>query len=168
MIERVAMSGVELAEQIAGEIEHSTLAPEAREMLRPCLSHLANSVADWQTTGSFSAPGLVACCATPNAGLMVHSSHWGQGVDELRRDVVLGTLYAAVEAGNPPLVVAAITAVLGPEGRAAVEVAAGEAREFGALPVLVALVAPSGNEINVFLVSAALPPPVPPPSVSVH
>ena len=158
---------IDIAAAIADKLEISDIAAEAREHLRPCLPVLRNALANWQDNGSFSAPGLMVAAATPTAFSLTHSSCWAENVDNLDRDVVLLALVSAIELQQAALLIAALSSVLGKEGRASADNDAKSALACGEMPLLVVLAAPLDTEVAMMATTVAMPCPVE-PSVARH
>jgi hypothetical protein len=159
------MSDDAIAQHVSYELDAADLSLEVTTQLRTALPILLAAIEDWRDRGSFTAPGLTAVCATPQAGTVVYSSRWGSGVDNLDRTLVLHTLHTAIERGHEPgLVVACLTAALGPEGRAAAENDARIVLEHGELPLLAVLTAPvdDAGTVAVFATTVAVSVPIEP------
>jgi hypothetical protein len=162
------MIDTDITDTVAIKLDASDLAPEARDRLRPCLPVLSDAITNWQAGGFFSAPGLLVAAATPTSFSLTHSECWAENVDHLDRDVVLVALVKAIEIQEAALLVAALSAVLGMEGRAAAEADARAVLERGELPLLVVLAASSQDaEVALMATTVAMPCPAE-PSVTLH
>jgi hypothetical protein len=169
MINVIATSGAELVALVAGEIETGDFTQDTRDRLRPCLNTLRASLAEWQSKGCFGGPGLLAACATPKSAAVIHSSHWGKGVDGLNRREVSNMLLTAIEQRDPPLIAASITAFLGEDGRNAVEAAAREIELHGGQPLVIVLAATTdSNDVAMLVATGGVSSTAPPPSLMVH
>jgi hypothetical protein len=58
---------------------------------------------------------------TPLAAVVIHCDCWVEDVDEVHRSVALHALHQSIEAQEPPMLIAALTAALGPVGGAGAE-----------------------------------------------
>jgi hypothetical protein len=58
---------------------------------------------------------------TLRTAVVVHCDCWGEDVDDVDRAVALQALHESIEAREPPMLLAALTAALGPVGRATAE-----------------------------------------------
>jgi hypothetical protein len=144
--------GTAIVTTIGREIDAAELDADARTRLRRCLPVVRDAVTAWQDGGSFAAPGIMVLAVTPLAGVVIHCDCWVEDVDDVHRSVALHALHQSIEAQQPPMLIAALTAALGPDGRAAAERDAADMTELGKQPLLAVLVSPQqGNDAAVVL-----------------
>jgi hypothetical protein len=128
---------------------------------------LQTAASNWQANGAFAAPGIMCLAATPTSFSLTHSQCWAENVDDLDRDVVLLALVSVIELQQAALLIAALSSVLGKEGRASAEADARSALDRGELPLLVVHAAPQDTEVAMMATTVAMPCPVE-PSVARH
>jgi hypothetical protein len=162
---------IDIAHAVEYELADSCLSPETCARLKPCLPMLQAAIGSWQANGGFSAPGIMAVCATPSGATVVHSQRWGDNVDEIDKTTALHVLVRTVEMAatdeTARLLIAALSAALGKQGRASVEHDAKIVSKRGEAPLLVVLAAPEGADVAVIATTVGMPRPVA-PSVMVH
>jgi len=113
---------IDIAHAVEHELAESCLSPETRARLKPCLPMLQDAIGSWQANGGFSAPGIMAVCATPSGATVVHSQRWGDNVDEIDQTTALHVLVRTIDMAatdeTARLLIAALSAALGKQGRA--------------------------------------------------
>jgi plasmid stability protein len=152
------MIGAAIATTIGREIDAAELDADARVRLRRCLPVVRDAVTAWQDDGGFAAPGLMIMVTTPLAAVVIHCDCWVEDVDDVHRAVALHALHKSVEAQEPPMLIAALTAALGPAGRAAAERDAVEITQLGKQPLLAVLVSPQQGDDAAVVLAITLPP----------
>jgi len=153
--------GTAIATSIGREIDAAKLDAGARRRLRRCLPVVRDAIATWQDVGGgFAAPGLMIMATTPSAAVVVHCDSWGEKVDDVDRGVALHALSESIEDDEPSMLIAALTAALGPTGRAIAEREAADIAEAGQQPLLTVRVSPQDGATAavVLAITVALPP----------
>jgi len=99
----------------------------------------------YKADGVDAGPGLTVMAVTPDGSSLISTTAWAETVDAVDTGEALGALHDATEADQAPMVIAALSAVLGCKGRANVATEAAAIRKTGRQPLLVVLAAPDGT-----------------------
>ena len=87
--------------------------------LQRCIPHLIEAADSWQANGLADAPLLLAVASTTRA-VVLRADSWPPSDPECSREEAAAALIVALEEPvKPEIVVAAVSRLIGPEGRAA-------------------------------------------------
>lgn len=114
--------------------------------LNACLPMLIEAADDWQNRGMRDAPLLIGI-STPRAGLVITAEQWPDNADDggFTREAITAALMAAVEApasdANCDIAVAAVSLLIGGDGRIAHLEDVARLRAEDQIPMLLCMVA---------------------------
>ena len=132
------------------------------DRLETCLPWLEKVYARWQTEGGAANFPLIVAAATPHGATIFHSPGWADAdgccEPEIARHVILTAIEAPPSTKNTDIVAAGLSLLLGPEGRARQQRDAAEVRERGSVPLVVALLAPAGGDVETLVTTVAVVP----------
>ena len=132
------------------------------DRLETCLPWLEKVYARWQAEGGAANFPLLVAAATPRGATIFHSPGWADadGCCEpaIARQVILNAIEAPPSTKNTDIIAAGLSLLLGPDGRARQQRDAAEVREAGSVPLVVALLAPDGDEIETLITTVAVVP----------
>jgi hypothetical protein len=104
---------------------------------------------------------LLIAAASPRSAVTFHASQWPDDVDdrrtpELARQAVLASIEGS--RSNTNVILAGLSLLLGPEGRARQQRDAAEIRRAGSVPLCVALLASAGDDTEALITTVAIAP----------
>jgi hypothetical protein len=147
-----------ISELIADEIDtHAGL-----DQLEACLPWLEKVYASWQAEGGAANFPLLVAAATPRGATIFHSAGWADADGccgpEIARQAVLTAIEAPSSTKNTDIIAAGLSLLLGPSGRARQHRDATEIRRRGSVALVVALMAPSGDDVETLVTTVAVVP----------
>ena len=131
------------------------------DQLEACLPWLEKVYMRWQAEGGAANFPLLVAAATPRGATIFHSAGWADADDcctpELARQAVLAAIEALPSTKNTDIIAAGLSLLLGPKGRAEQQRDAAEVRKRGSVPLVVALLAPAGDEVETLVTTVTVP-----------
>jgi hypothetical protein len=104
----------------------------------------------WQENGATSNFGLIVAAASPASAVVFHAAGWpdadGRCEPALARRAVLYAIEQPSSTETINIIVAGLSLLLGPEGRARQQRDAAEVRALGSTPLVVGLLASAGGD----------------------
>ena len=150
------MDSVPIAELVREELDFVA----GLDQLEACIPWLEKVYMRWQAEGGAANFPLLVAAATPRGATIFHSAGWADADDcctpELARQAVLAAIEAPPSAKNTDIIAAGLSLLLGPEGRAEQQRDADEVRARGSVPLVVALLAPAGDEVETLVTTVAV------------
>jgi len=130
------------------------------DQLEACLPLLEQAFASWQAQGAAANFGLLVAAASPCDAVVFHASGWPEAdgccAPELAQHAVLRAIERHAEPQAIGIIAAGLSLLLGPEGRARQRRDAAEIRRAQGVPLIVALMAPIGDEVETLITSIAV------------
>jgi hypothetical protein len=152
------MNTVPIAELVLDELD----AVSGLDQLEACLPWLEKVYVSWQKEGGAANFPLLVAAATPRGATIFHSAGWADADDcctpELARQAVLAAIEAPPSTKNTDIVAAGLSLLLGPKGRARQQRDAAEVQKRGSVPLVVALLAPAGDDVETLVTTVAVVP----------
>jgi hypothetical protein len=152
------MNTVPIAELVLDELD----AVSGLDQLEACLPWLEKVYVSWQKEGGAANFPLLVAAATPRGATIFHSAGWADADDcctpELARRAVLAAIEAPPSTKNTDIIAAGLSLLLGPKGRDRQQRDAAEVRRDGSVPLVVALLAPNGDDTEALITMVAVAP----------
>jgi hypothetical protein len=152
------MNTVPIAKLVLDELD----AVSGLVQLEACLPWLEKVYASWQKEGGAANFPLIIAAATRRGATIFHSVGWADADDcctpELARQAVLTAIEAPPSTKNTDIIAAGLSLLLGPKGRAEQQRDAAEIRKVGSVPLVVALLAPAGDDVETLVTTVAVVP----------
>ena len=130
------------------------------DQLEACLPLLEQAFASWQAQGAAANFGLLVAAASPCDAVVFHASGWPEAdgccAPELAQHAVLRAIERHAEPQAIGIIAAGLSLLLGPEGHARQRRDAAEIRRAQGVPLIVALMAPIGDEVETLITSIAV------------
>jgi hypothetical protein len=147
-----------IAELVLEEID----ARPGLDRLADCLPVLERAFARWQQGGAAAKFGLLVAAASPRAAVVFHSPGWPDADNccepELARHAVLRAIEGHTVPDATGIIAAGLSLLLGPSGRARQQRDAAEIYRSGSVPLVVALLAPHGGDVEAMISTVAVVP----------
>ena len=152
------MNTVPIAELVLDELD----AVSGLDQLEACLPWLEKVYVSWQKEGGAANFPLLVAAATPRGATIFHSAGWADAdgccEPEIARQVVLTAIEAPPSTKNTDIIAAGLSLLLGPKGRARQQRDAAEVQKRGSVPLVVALLAPAGDDVETLVTTVAVVP----------
>jgi hypothetical protein len=145
-----------IAELILDEID----ARAGLDRLQDCLPKLEEVFERWRENGAAANFPLLIAAASPRSAVIFHSDGWpdADGCCEpvLARQAVLAAIEGEASPKNTGTISAGLSLLLGPKGRAQQQRDAAKIRRAESVPLCVALLAGSGDDVEVLVTTVAV------------
>jgi len=152
------MNTVPIAELVLDELD----AVSGLDQLEACLPWLEKVYVSWQKEGGAANFPLLVAAATPRGATIFHSAGWADAdgccEPEIARQVVLTAIEAPPSTKNTDIIAAGLSLLLCPKGRARQQRDAAEVHRDGSVPLVVALLAPNGDDTEALITMVAVAP----------
>jgi hypothetical protein len=132
------------------------------DQLEACIPWLEKVYTRWQAEGGAANFPLIVAAATPRGATIFHSPGWAEAdnacTPALARQAILKAIEALPSTKNTDIIAAGLSLLLGPEGRDRQQRDADEVRKSGSVPLVVALLAPAGDDAETLVTTVAVVP----------
>jgi hypothetical protein len=132
------------------------------DRLADCVPMLESAFASWQENGAAADFPLLIGAASPRSAVIFQSDGWPDADDCCAPEIARQAVLAAIETRTSPeatdTIAAGLSLLLGPKGRARQQRDAAEIRRTGSVPLVVALMAPNGDDVETLVTAVAVVP----------
>jgi hypothetical protein len=148
--------GIPISKLLADELD----AVPGLDNLETCIPWLEKVYTRWQSEGGAANFPLIVAAATPRGATIFHSTGWAEAdgcCDQATAGrVILAAIEAPVSTKNTDVVAAGLSLILGPDGRARQQRDADAISTLGSVPLVVALLASTGEEVENLVTTIAV------------